>query len=131
MAHVFWIPVIPLGHRSQWQCTQCGEVPTGKQEVSTGLKTFVVVLLSIAFLGLLTVGSDQGFEPSQLWGVRIGVLLLAIGVSVSIWYDKRQAELSADRRTTAPFDEENCRYCGTFLVGGPERSCPNCGVKRL
>lgn len=130
--HFFWIPVIPLGSREVWICRNCGEPPTGKQDVRTGLKLVVQLLLAVGLIGLMLSGPDQGLDETQLWGVRGMVAFLMVGVGLSIWQDRKNLDAVEEARLSLPFPNDECAYCGALLqrsVGIMQ--CESCGVRRF
>ena len=72
--HLFWIPLIPLGYQSSWNCAACAKEDNSRP-TSFVLKFVVLIALLFSFY-MITIDDtpkDLG-EYAILWQVGLGIL---------------------------------------------------------
>jgi hypothetical protein len=131
--HLFWIPLIPLGPRREWECTLCGVNPRRKPTIGVLVKILSVLLMLI--LGSVTVSLwatpvYQIGVDGLVWGLR---LLFPGAMAGLVWLmfirkPKPEPSIEARRALVEPLSDRECFYCRGPLEQGLEVHCPTCQV---
>ncbi|MGY5452526.1 hypothetical protein ACVFI8_16515 [Agarivorans sp. MS3-6] len=124
---VFWLPVIPLGKRHLWLCSECNNETSGRYR-SNLLSKLLITLFSLAVTGLL-------FQPEALqynhyaWWLR--GLACAMSMACVIWLFKHKSTPTnkQQREALAPLTEHKCHFCQHPLYIGLETRCDHCQLK--
>jgi hypothetical protein len=133
VAHVFWLPILPLGIWKRWLCSVCGKDPHLQVRTSKGIKWAGVGLLIFFALSTWAAKAEGSSEDIAItWLMRIG---LPIGVFFAIRGAMRSPEpesLKESLRAVAPYREHQCPLCRGSLQGRPSGwSCGSCGALRM
>lgn len=133
-AHLFWIPLLPLGFWRRWHCAECGLNPHRRAQSSPLLKFLGAALCAVMALVMF---SSPGQNARESLG--IGAVLLAIGAGCvfSALYAPKDLRLKDELHKLPREQGHDCAICGGNL--GPEtlqgqsrvRKCQNCGVQRF
>jgi hypothetical protein len=133
VAHVFWIPILPLGFWKRWLCSSCGNDPHTQVRTSRGVKWVGVVLL-VFFAVIAWTGPASGKDPSDtigIWLMRIG---LPIGLAFAVRGTLRSPEperLRDKLREVTPYGAQECPLCRAQLVHRARGwQCIGCGAER-
>ena len=127
VAHVFYIPLIPLGFLRRWHCSVCGRDPHAPPGISKGVKWAGVVILALLAVAAWTAAPED--DPWR-WQLRIG---FPVAFAAALWHTLKSKPdvLLADKlREILPADETVCPLCGSALVVAEVWRCPRCGVER-
>lgn len=127
-AHIFWIPLLPLGSRERWLCTLCHQEPRARYK--TGKLFKVAGLFAAAvFFAAMWAAEWKPDEVKFMWGARVFFALAFVGFLYSLL--KRKPRVTDDQRRKAvdPLGTIVCLYCGGVLVGEPHLHCPRCQVR--
>lgn len=131
--HLFFIPVLPLYPRWDWECSRC-ERPPHSDPQTHPQKTFKRLLVFFSGMFALVVWvappSETGNSPAVNWVLRI---VLTSAFLVSLWYAvklKVSLFLSQKLKEIKPDEGHLCALCDTPLMPGPRWRCPGCGVVR-
>ena len=133
---VFWIPIVPIGFRHRWLCSDCGEPTAATPRTRLGVKIAVAAFLTLVFAGSFVpeperrpmrkdVSLDQDVAP--LWLVR-GIVGAAAAAAI-IW-SLRHRPIPSRAKTLEGFEPvsfESCPLCGGQIEGmGHMRYCSAC-----
>jgi hypothetical protein len=130
-AHVFWIPVLPLGYRKRWLCTICGHSPHIYRGTRRGFKWagFAVLLFLAAFSWAAPLEQDASIFT---WSVRVAAPIGALLVFVHLRRTPKDPSLPEILAVIPAASDSICPFCGTpLLVLSSRCSCPACGVARV
>jgi hypothetical protein len=129
-AHVFWIPVLPLGFWKRWICTACGRQPDVSTKTRRPFKwagLFVLLSFSVLFWAAPP-------PPDFLVGglvMRIGAPLGAILLLVHLLRTSKSPSREERLKAIPPATDTLCPFCGThLLILASQCSCPVCGILR-
>ncbi len=130
VAHIFWIPIIPLGYWNRWICTACGRQTTANTKTRRPFKwagLFVLLILSVL--------SWAGSVPQDLvvgaWIIRIGAPIGAILVLLHLLRTSDEPSHAEHLKSIPPAVDAVCPFCGAQLLTVSSRcACPACGVVR-
>lgn len=125
MWHFFFVPLIPLGYASSWQCKQCGADPRQYTESPAVLK---LGLLVFGVVGLVMLGASP-FQPRDrlmMAGIGCAMLLGAFGLAMMLKHQSRELET----HDVPPNTDVQCPFCKGEIAGEPAH-CGDCGVRRL
>lgn len=130
--HLFWIPILPLGHWSRWHCRSCGYLT---HEVTRTRAFFrwalTAVLAPIGLVGWLLSPSGRTDDDIVMWIMRIGgVGLTALAAR---WALRSRAEPRFDDevRRIPPNTDTQCPLCHVPLIELPEGwRCSRCQMLR-
>ena len=129
-AHLFWVPILPLGFRKRWICTACGHQPHVNPGTRRGFKwagLFILILLG-ATSWAVTVESDTA---TMIWIMRVGAPLGSILVAAHLFRTRRDLSLSQRLKTIPTASDTTCPFCfAQLLTLTSQTSCPLCGVVR-
>ncbi len=130
--HLYWIPILPLGFRTEWRCAVCGQDPHRDTVASRPMKIIVAALLLMI---VLTFWYPVFFPVSlpnnslQIWGLRIGVAVLFI-ISVRWIGQDSTASLQQELPGVQPYNQSTCPFChGTLMYEFEGAKCISCDVE--
>lgn len=129
VAHVLWIPLLPLGSWKRWMCTECGNNPHVSYSTSRTLERtalLCLVVFSIAFWAMPVLPDSV----VGTWSIRLGTSLGAILLFLHLSLARNNASLKKALAKIHPASDSACPFCGTPLLMGAQWSCPMCGVVR-
>ena len=130
VAHLYWIPLLPLGFWKKWVCSVCGSDPHRIVQTRRFFKILLVIFLMLAAapLWFVTPTADQ---LVIIWGVRFGTLAAVCG---ALWWATRGHRAAPSLREglamVAPYAARTCPFCGGHLFDNPRWHCPACGLER-
>jgi len=133
--HLYFIPLIPLGWRKRWLCTNCHKDPHARYRTPKTLKKiglgFLAVLCAFMTFGMWSI-PVEGFTDG-LWVVR---LLFPLAVIACIYFgffhhasDHTDVMNTQRRSQVEPLDVLTCTYCHQPLNLDPVPYCPWCDVR--
>jgi hypothetical protein len=129
---IFFVPLIPLGRHSTWNCKDCGRSPHGKGKRTSAMVWAAIFAVMFGGTAVLywTMPTD-GPDGGDVWGVRIFLSLccLAIGIWALRW--KKAPRLALKLAYVTPALTSACALCGGALLQSDPCNCPRCGVDRL
>jgi len=129
--HFFWVPLIPLGFRRYWVCTECGINPTQSKYGSPFIKWLALVFLILPLLGftaaLIFGGKDLPVEFRLSYLIACPILLGLVVACIG-WMKKGRQE--GEVQEVEPLTGETCRYCDGKLFKEPDWHCRDCRVWR-
>jgi len=130
--HVFWIPLIPLGHRLRWTCVVCGNDPRERVKTSKFILFVAAGLLAffaVVFLLLPTESNDEAVGRY----IVVGIMALAF-----LWLVRMIVRYSpppdprSELSRIQPWTDTNCLYCnGRLWHDGVAWRCQKCRVCRF
>jgi hypothetical protein len=138
MYHLSFIPLIPLGWKTRWLCTECRLDPRAHYGVSRGLMSVFLGVLAL-FTGIMTIGTwaanpaDATDMPvGALWAMRfIAPLLTALFVYLGFIRKAGNPDIAGaeQRKRILPLDGKTCPLCRqpATQVGVP--TCTRCKVR--
>lgn len=128
-AHIFWIPLIPLGTKRRWKCSHCGEDPRAETKMSPVLRYALLLALPIM---LWSLWFDR---PAQSSPDQMTYWMTAIFGGIWLWMlygtFKRPTGLTNEERRAAviPLSTDECLYCHAPLTLQPHPQCQPCGIR--
>ncbi len=127
--HLWWIPVVPLGFWSRWQCTACGRQPHHSPRTRYAYKVAGLVVLVLFSIGAWVAPIEPGAETA-IWIFRIACPLAAVATALHLSSAKREPAYREQFQAVDAAQDETCPFCGTELLPAPFWECPTCGVRR-
>lgn len=128
--HIFWIPLIPLGHKNGWFCVLCRENADGKPKTPRSSKIIGAVFFGLIAYGLYALGAAEGFSGDLLLILAFfGVITTALIVWAIFPGSRHSKEKQA--ALIPPVDTNNCAFCGEDLVQEPSIRCESCDLDVL
>lgn len=125
--HLYGIPLAPMGWRSKWKCSRCGNDPEKRYRTSKAvLVTGGVALLCMLPILLLAAQGDE-----DAWVMRgVGIVFGIAGCVVIYFAFKRKPiDENALRNSIVPLNENDpCPDCGKPLNPDPCLHCATCKV---
>ena len=132
VAHVFWIPVLPLGFWRRWNCAECGADPhasTRSRPTLLWLGVLCLVFMTVAFWMAPPRGSME--DVVVAWCFRIGGPIATIAAIRSILNRPEGVNLRERLRAVEPNMSALCPFCDVELEPRhPRWRCPSCGIER-
>lgn len=129
-AHIFWVPVLPLGRWTRWRCGNCGEDPAIASSVRRSLRITLLILLSLILFGVWFLVADEGLSGAPLWAGRAGMLAAFAGTAFWAFYPIGSAEFRERRLSVRPYNESACPLCAGNLTRSLEGDvCNSCGAE--
>jgi hypothetical protein len=134
VAHVNYIPLLPLGFRTRWVCTKCKSDPAGKRPPTAWL-LWLGLLAGIIGLGIAFILPI--FEPfpakdrDAIWGMRAIFAAFTAMVIYNLVRRKKRGAYQQAKQDVVPLGHERCPYCGDALVGISDRYCGKCKIRVL
>ena len=127
LGHLYWIPLIPLGFRKNWQCTQCARDP--RERVRTSLAIILAGLLTFTLACVLTflVPHSDG-EATIVWTLR--GIFGSVSAVFAFWLLSRSNEQPPPIKYVEPLRNERCLICGGRMTDFPRWHCVDCGGVR-
>lgn len=129
-AHIYWIPLLPLGFWKSWVCVTCGRDPHVSVKTRRGFKwvgLFLLVLFSALFW-VMPMDSELGITT---WIFRIAGPIGAILTLRHLLRTNPEPSLAARLAAILPASDTLCPFCGAQLLTlSSASSCPKCGVIR-
>jgi hypothetical protein len=133
--HLFWIPLLPLGFRETWHCSQCTNDPRGRYVERPWL-----LLIGGAFLGLfgfvaLVMTIVGLIAPKTVDMPKDGVGMfsgIGLGCLFFAWLLFRMARNIKEDPFVRPIltpNTETCPMCVGKLSNDPHLHCPSCHVR--
>ena len=130
VAHLYWLPLLPLGLWKKWFCSACGRDPHQPIRTRRFFKVLLVlflVLMSIPFW----VETPRDVDAPTIWAIRL-VMLGAVGGA--IWWATRGHRAPPSLREglarVTPYEARTCPLCGGQLFDNPRWHCSACGAER-
>jgi uncharacterized protein (DUF983 family) len=123
VAHICFVPVLPVGFWKHWCCSSCGKDPHAHRGTGPALKWVAVVVLVLLALWLW-------LESGIPWAVRLAATVLAFFLALYLLRSPREVALRKQLAAVSLATDTICPFCGTPLVVGARWSCPGCGVVR-
>lgn len=135
VAHLFWIPLLPLGLWSRWYCLRCGHRPHRAPGTRRGFKiagAFLLLLASVAFWTLHWLGVPPGeVDPATFWLGRIVCPLGLLWTLKSIYDYTVEPAFKERLAQVRSYAEHRCLLCGGMLATGTPPACSTCGARHL
>ena len=128
--HIFWIPLLPLGFRKRWHCTECGNNPHERVKTSKPIKIAAVVLLAIFSIVMWTMPIESPDDAIGAWVMRILVPAGLVAMIISIVRDKGAVNIEDKLQSIAPLEGDTCHFCGGYLQKAEIPYCPDCNARR-
>lgn len=126
--HLWYVPLLPLGVWSRWECTACGRAPHAPRRTRRG---FRIAAFGLACLGLLLTcfGVPSHNSTETLWGVRgvYAVLVVATALWWRAWRPEPDPAVGLARVPRTP--PEACPVCSTRFLARVVSVCPSCGAE--
>ena len=130
VGHLFFIPLLPLGHWFRWQCTTCGNDPHSRTRTSRTLKiVFAAVVGLFAALMWTPPLVPEAKDAPIIWPMRLLFPLAVAGIVLWIRKDRGDTGLQEGLQTVRPLEGRSCLYCNGTL--DPNDYCATCDVRRL
>jgi hypothetical protein len=131
MAHIFWLPVIPLGFWKSWACTVCRRDPHVSGKTRRSFKIAGAVLLALMAVTFWVVPPPEGEDVLMVWGFRVVLTLGFVATVASIVRQAPEPALAERLKAIAPNTNPTCPFCRVPLFDLPAWHCPVCKVRRL
>ncbi len=132
-AHLYWVPILPLGFRRRWHCSECGNSPRQLPRMHSFirfLKFFGAAWLAAIAVSMWIAPFKQG-EEGLIWTIRVVFPILMIWL---VWSGLRTIDatnLKENLRAITPFEDNLCYYCdGEIDRLGGEEWCSSCNLQR-
>ena len=122
--HVFWIPLIPIGYRSNWMCTLCDQDANARYK--TGFVRKIVISIVLFLLALVM------FQPGTIDTLEYGLIVKFLSILfflLSVYWAFKHNKLPSKelfRKNITPVDSTLCLYCKNPLAMSPTLSCISC-----
>jgi hypothetical protein len=132
VAHVFWLPVLPLGARERWLCSACGLSPHRRVETSRGLKWIGATLLALASIGSwATAPTGSGLRAAVHWALRLALPVATVLAARDTRQARPPEQLNDRLRHITPNRDAVCPMCrGALVAATPRWRCSRCGIER-
>ena len=129
VAHIYGVPLIPLGFARVWRCLTCGRDP--HQGVRTRRLLKVALLLVIALVGVAVWEAPA--SPDELSLLRVLRLASVLAFGWALWWatvgHRSDPSLSAALALVPPYQQRTCPLCNGSLYDQPVLHCPRCAVQ--
>lgn len=127
MWHLFYIPFLPLGFRTEWNCTECNKDPHANWSIYDAFgMLFLAVMFGSIFISEKNYSSLH-LSTSWLLGLRI---LFAICVLYSVWLIFDLLKPVKSKHPVDPLNNVACLVCDNGLDASADAVCSSCGVIR-
>lgn len=130
VAHVFWIPILPLGFWKRWICAACGRQPDVSARMRRPFKW--AGLFVLLFLSVLTWAAQPPPDFGVgAWVIRIGAAVGVVLLLVHLLRTPKEPSRDEHLKAISPATDTICPFCGIQLLSlGSKCSCPVCGILR-
>lgn len=130
--HVFWIPLIPLGHRLRWTCVVCGNDPRERVKTSKFIlfiAAALLVLFMVVFLFMPTDNREDAVGRCFIIFVLTGLLVWVVRAIIR---QTPPPDLRNELTRIRPWADTTCIYCqGRLWHDGTAWCCQRCQLRRL
>lgn len=129
IAHLNYVPLLPLGLWKHWHCTECDNDPRMRQHTKRWVKVvgaFVFLIFAVIYW---FIPVDK-FDSDGIWVARAFFTLVFIAFVGLIVIHKPKPPIEEQINHIPSLDTERCRYCGGSLWGEPLQ-CEECAVYQL
>lgn len=130
VAHVYWIPVLPLGRWKAWVCSVCGRDPHEPVQTRRLFKVLLAIIVALMAVPLwfATPGADEATI------IRVMRLVTLVAFCGALWWATRGHRAAPSLRsrlaTVLPYEARTCPFCGGSLFDNPRWHCPACSLER-
>ncbi len=133
--HFFFIPLVPLWWRAEWQCTSCGADPRARYRSSPSFWKVIAGVSSLIFIVPTIVEWESPVSPDGAvlnWVLRFALPLAACFLLYFAFVRKTKSVdlLNEERRQRViPLETDHCLYCESLLNSQPYVYCPHCRIR--
>jgi hypothetical protein len=133
VAHMLFVPVLPLGYVEKWRCSDCGNDPhrpVHPSRTSQRVLLWVGVLLIPGFLLLAPSKPGEGPAWAALW-LPLAMIFFATRELIRRRGEGKDVNLAEKLRSITPSSDPNCPLCEVALhQTAAAWRCPNCHLAR-
>ncbi len=128
VGHVFCVPLLPLGYRQRWFCSDCGSNPHQRVETSQRFKRFAAFIFAVGAIFFWLIPIERPEDVPIAWGLRLVVTAMFLG-ALAWCRTAPPTSLKELLTTVPPLPRDACALCGGAL---DERAfCGACKASRL
>lgn len=127
MWHLFYIPLLPLGFRTEWRCAACNKDPHASMSIYDGIGMLLLALMFGSVFFSEKHSANLNLSQGWLWGLRIFFVLCAL-YSISVIVKRLQPAKS--KHPVDPLNNTECLVCSNEIDATPNAICSGCGVMR-
>ena len=123
--HVWFIPILPLGFRIRWVCSDCHRDPERQRPDNMG----IVVAGALAGALMIFISIMVSLESNNLeaWPLTLfGAALLS--VCLYLLHSSRRTRYAAGKSGVTPLPTDACPYCREPILPGAKPACQACGI---
>jgi hypothetical protein len=131
VAHLFWVPLLPVGFWSRWFCLRCGARPHAAARTRRGWKVAGAVLLLLGSFAGWTMPIERPDDVAVVWLLRIAVPLAFAATLVSIVRHRPEPAFAERLAAVRPWSHPDCPLCGGALERTAPPRCSRCGARHL
>jgi hypothetical protein len=128
VGHLFFVPLLPLGHRRRWRCSTCGHDPHERVASSQGIKLLAAVAFGIFAAVAWLVPITRPEDAASWWSFRTAMTLGFLG-ALAWCRTMPPTNLKEQLRNVPPLPLDACVFCGGSLDA--RGFCYSCEVTRL
>lgn len=124
-AHIFFIPILPLGTETKWICTKCGyDVDSLRPSRPFVLVAGILCGFFFMFIGVM-VRIETGDNDTN-WIILLGLLM-----SAGLYYlirTQNYGQYLQSSKTVTPLRKDRCPYCHVPIPLTAKLRCRSCKV---
>ncbi len=125
--HIFFIPLIPLGYHSKFNCTICGNNPHAMKNTPLWLRIlFIFILLCI---GSTTITSGLYRHFSFGWIIKTLITFAITAACYWVFRKLNQATFKEQRSKITPVNQQVCVLCDGEIVQKKQPTCSRCKLE--
>lgn len=125
--HLFFIPLLPIGLVTDWQCTACGGDPKLRRPFPSWIAWAGLLLGAVAFIGFSTVAWQEEDDPLTIL-LMLGIAAALAGFCAISLFGKKRRQHRANQESVPPLPKDNCPLCGRLTQ---QRSTVRCEICRI
>jgi hypothetical protein len=130
VAHLYWVPLLPLGFWKTWLCSTCGRDPHARTRTKRFFKILLIFLLVPLAAAFWFINPDP-HEAVTTWLMRLATV---VGLGWATWWatygHKPDLSLREQLARVEPYSKRTCPFCGGQLLDNPRWHCPACAMER-
>jgi hypothetical protein len=134
VAHLFWVPLLPLGFRKRWVCSGCGLGIAASVKARRGFLFFLQALMVLGTAAVWVAPLQQESPEDQKWFWFFRVIFpVGTGLVIFAVHRNRRDPVYQQvmRNGVSPATDPQCPLDGNPLICTSTWRCPKCGIERL
>jgi LPXTG-motif cell wall-anchored protein len=125
VAHIFFIPLLPVGTDTKWHCTKCNN-DIDSRRPSRPFVLIAGILCGFLFMFIGTMIRIETGENGAYWLILFG-FLLSTGLYYLIRKQNYGIYLQSSKAVT-PLNGESCPHCHAPILSSAKPRCHACKV---